>query len=148
MKTVFDKTTRDELVGRIDKLNDSSKKEWGKMNLYQMLRHCTLWDSWIQNNKDNKQAFIGRLFGKIGLKKVLKDESPLARNTPTLQALKIAETSGDIASEKKKWIAMINEYDHFSNSGFVHPFFGKMTKEQVGQMAYKHADHHLRQFNG
>ncbi len=148
MKTVFDQTTRDELIGRIDNLNENNKKEWGKMNVYQVVRHCRLWDEWVQHDKTTKQALIGRLFGRMALKNVLKDDSPLARNTPTLNAFKIKETGGDIASEKKRWIALINEYAQFSKPDFVHPFFGKMTKEQVGQMAYKHADHHLRQFNG
>ncbi|WP_216846745.1 DUF1569 domain-containing protein [Mucilaginibacter sp. L196] len=137
MKTVFDKTTRDELISRIDTVNENSQNEWGKMSVYQALKHCTLWDEWIQSNKNNNQAFIGRLFGRMALKKILKNEAPLARNTPTLSELKVKETNGDIASEKKKWIALINEYVHFSNPGFVHPFFGKMTKEQVGQVAYK-----------
>jgi len=147
MKTVFDKTTRDELIGRIDTLNENSKNKWGKMNVYQVLKHCTLWDEWMQSNKSNKQAFIGRLFGKMALKKILKDESPLARNTPTLRELIVKEINGDVASEKTKWIALINEYAHFSNPNFVHTFFGKITKEQAGQLVYKHADHHLRQFN-
>jgi len=147
MKTVFDKTTRDELIGRIDTLNENSKNKWGKMNVYQVLKHCTLWDEWMQRNKSNNQAFIGRLFGKMALKKILKDESPLARNTPTLRELIVKEINGDVASEKTKWIALINEYAHFSNPNFVHTFFGKITKEQAGQLAYKHADHHLRQFN-
>ena len=146
MKTIFDKVTRDELIGRIGLLNESSIAQWGKMNVYQALKHCALWDEWVQNGKNNRQVFVGRLFGKMALKKVLKDESPLARNTPTLPELKIKENTGDIAYEKKKWIALINGYAHFSNPGFLHTFFGKMTKEQVGQMAYKHADHHLRQF--
>jgi len=147
MKTIFDKTTRDELITRINTLDESSKAAWGKMNVYQALKHCTLWDEWVQSGKANKQAFIGRLFGSMALKKVLKNESPLGHNSPTLPELRIKETSGDIAAEKKKWISLINEYAHFSNPGFIHTFFGKMTKEQVGQMAYKHADHHLRQFN-
>ena len=148
MKTVFDKPTRDELISRIEALNENNKAAWGRMNLYQALKHCTLWDEWMQSSRDNKQVFIGRLFGKMALKKVLKDEAPLRRNTPTLPEFKIKETTGDIPSEKKKWVALINEYAHFLNPGFNHPFFGKMTKQQVGQMAYKHADHHLRQFNG
>ena len=147
MKTVFDKAIREEVIGRINSLNENSKAAWGKMNVYQALRHCILWDEWVQNGKNNSQAFIGRLFGKMALRKVLKDESPLTRNTPTLPELRIKETTGDIASEKEKWIALINAYAHFSTPVFVHTFFGKMTKEQVGQMAYKHADHHLRQFN-
>ena len=148
MKTVFDKSTRDELIGRINLLNENNTAAWGKMNLYQALKHCTLWDEWVQSGKNNKQVFIGRLFGKMALKKVLKDESPFDRNTPTLPELRIKETGGDIAAEKRKWVALINEYAHFSNPDFIHTFFGKMTREQVGQMAYKHADHHLRQFNG
>ncbi|MDR3679615.1 MAG: DUF1569 domain-containing protein [Flavipsychrobacter sp.] len=147
MKTVFDQTTREELINRIETLDENSKSQWGKMNVYQALKHCTLWDEWIQADKNNKQVFIGRLFGGTALKKVLKDDGPLTRNTPTLNEFKIKETSGDIASEKKKWMALINAYAYFSNPGFIHPFFGKMTKEQVGQVAYKHADHHLRQFN-
>ena len=147
MKTVFDKTTRDELISRINSLTADSAALWGKMNVYQMLKHCTLWEEWIQSNKKNKQAFVGILFGKMALKGLLKDDSPLRHNTPTLAELKIKETTGDIAFEKKRWIALINEYAHFSNPGFVHTFFGKMTKEQVGWMAYKHIDHHLRQFN-
>ena len=30
---------------------------------------------------------------------------------------------------------------------FIHPFAGKMNEEQNGWLPYKHADHHLRQFN-
>ena len=78
---------------------------------------------------------------------MLKDESPLMRNSPTIPELIIKEHSGDIVSEKKRWIMLIEQYTHYSDAGFVHSFFGKMTKEQVGYMAYKHTDHHLRQFN-
>ena len=148
MKTVFDKTTRDELISRINALNENNPAVWGKMNVYQALKHCTLWDEWVQTDKTHKQVFIGRLFGRMALKKVLKDEAPLAHNTPTLPEFRIKEPTGDIASEKKKWIALINNYTQFSKPDFVHSFFGKMTREQVGQIVYKHADHHLRQFNG
>lgn len=147
MKTVFDQATRDELTTRINCLSEDKTALWGKMNVYQMLKHCTLWDEWIQSSKKNKQVFVGMLFGKMALKSVLKDDSPLTRNTPTLRELIIKEQSGDIAAEKKKWIALMEQYADYSNPSFVHPFFGKMTREQVGQVVYKHTDHHLRQFN-
>lgn len=146
MKTIFDKSTRDELINRIHKLNENSKAEWGKMNVYQMLKHCTLWDEMIAGKKKYKQAFIGRVFGKMALKNVLKDEKPLRRNTPTVPEFRVT-ANGDVLSERAKWIALIEGHAHFSNPGFIHPFFGRMTTEQIGQMAYKHADHHLRQFN-
>ena len=149
MKTIFDKTTREELINRINTLNENSTAQWGKMNIYQMLKHCTLWEEWISSEKKHKQVFIGRLFGKMALKNLLKDESPLRRNSPTIPDLRINRIgiNGNILSERAKWIALIEEYKHFSNNDFVHSFFGKMTKEQIGYLAYKHADHHLRQFN-
>ncbi|MDR3697396.1 DUF1569 domain-containing protein [Mucilaginibacter sp.] len=146
MKTVFDKTTRDELITRIDTLNEQSAAKWGKMNVYQMIKHCRLWEEMISGELKCRRSFPGRLFGKMALKGFLKDDDPPGRNTPTAPELKVKEGSGDVVAEKKKWIAMIEENAHFSNPYFIHPFFGKMTKEQVGCLAYKHIDHHLRQF--
>jgi len=146
MKTVFDKTTRDELINRIGTLGENSTAQWGKMNVYQMIKHCALWEEMAMGKVRYKRAFVGRLFGRIALKKVLKDDAPLTRSTPTLPELRITET-GDVLAEKAKWISLIGEYEHFTDADFVHPFFGKMTKEQIGYLAYKHTDHHLRQFN-
>ena len=149
MKTIFDKGTRDELIKRINTLNQNCTAQWGKMNIYQMLKHCTIWEEWIsgKNKPKYKQEFIGFVFGKMALKSMIKDESPLRRNVPTSATFKVKEKNGDVESEKKKWITLIEEYEHYSNPGFIHDFFGKMTKEQVGLLAYKHTDHHLRQFN-
>jgi hypothetical protein len=147
MKTIFDKTTRLELINRINSLTENSQAQWGKMNIHQMLKHCTLWEEWIMSEKKNKIAFVGRLFGKMALKNILKDEKPIMRNSPTLPELKVKENKLNIALEKEKWIVLINEHADSSNAEFVHNFFGKMTREQVGYLAYKHTDHHLRQFN-
>jgi hypothetical protein len=117
------------------------------MNVYQMLQHCRLFEEMIFSKKKYKQALIGRIFGKMALRNVLKDEKPLRHNTPTLPELRV-KNEGDIATEKTKWIALIEEYANLENTNFVHPFFGKMTRDQIGWLAYKHSDHHLRQFNG
>lgn len=71
----------------------------------------------------------------------------MGKNAPTESDFKIMETSGDIPAENKKWMELVKEYEHFLTNNFEHWFFGKMTKEQTGYFAYKHADHHLRQFN-
>lgn len=145
MKTVLDKVTRDELTARISSLSENSAALWGKMNVYQMTKHCTLWEEMTQTNKKQKRAFVGLIFGKMALRKVLKDDAPLAHSTPTLPELRITG-DGDVAAEKAKWIILIGGYEHFATTDYEHPFFGKMTREQVGQLAYKHTDHHLRQF--
>jgi hypothetical protein len=47
MKTIFDKSTRAELADRINSLNENSKSIWGKMNVIQMTKHCTVWNNWV-----------------------------------------------------------------------------------------------------
>ena len=145
MKTVFDTDTRNELLKRINSLNENSKAQWGKMNVSQMMKHCTQWDEMALGKKKYKQSFIGRLFGKMALKGMMKDE-PMKKNMPTVPSFKIRENS-NVEEEKKKWARLLNEYSQFSNDGFIHPFFGIMSKEQTGYLVYKHIDHHLRQFN-
>lgn len=145
MKSIFDKSTRDELITRINSLNESSTAQWGKMTVSQMVKHCTQWDEMALGKRKYKQSLIGRLFGKMALKDMMKDK-PISKNLPTVPSFRITGDV-DLAEEKKKWIKHLDEYQHFSNEGFIHPFFGSMTKENTGFMVYKHIDHHLRQFN-
>jgi hypothetical protein len=147
MKSILDKSTRDELIQRIHLLNDQSTAQWGRMNIHQMLKHCILCEEMFLGKKKYKREFIGRIFGRIGLKQMLKDGKPLGRNAPTGVDFKNLESSGNLVAEKDKWISLIGEYASYANDGFEHWFFGKMTKEQVGFFDYKHIDHHLRQFN-
>ena len=146
MKTTLDKLNRDELITRINLLSENSVAHWGKMNVLQMIKHCVLWEEMVLKNQVYKRIFIGRIFGKIGLRSILKDETPLKRNTPTIPEFIIKEKSGDITHEKTKWISFIEQYGDFENDNFIHPFFGKMTRDQIGKTAYKHIDHHLKQF--
>ena len=148
MPTVFDPSTRAALIRRIQAVEETSTARWGRMTVYQMLRHCTLWEAWIQGRppRTYKQAFIGRVFGGMALKRLTRDDRPLARNVPTSREFRTSETTGDVAAERRKWAALVEAYAQYSNPDFIHDFFGRMTREQVGQLAYKHSDHHLRQF--
>ena len=146
MKSIFEKSTRDDLIERIQSLDVNNPVNWGKMTISQMMMHCIKWDEMALGKTKYKQSLIGWLFGKMALKDMMRDE-PMKRNLPTVPSFKIKE-SGNFAEEKIKWIKLIDEYGHYSGSGFIHPFFGKLTKEQMGWMAYKHIEHHLCQFNG
>jgi hypothetical protein len=144
MKSIFDQAQREELIKRINTLDEHSIAQWGKMNVYQMLKHCTLWEEMLLGKKQYRQSFLGRLFGKIALKNMLKDE-PMKPNLPTVPSFKVSG-NGDVAVAKAEWIALISQHAENKSLGFIHPFFGKLTTEQAGQMAFKHIDHHLRQF--
>ncbi|MEB2774342.1 DUF1569 domain-containing protein [Algoriphagus sp. D3-2-R+10] len=145
MKTVFDKKTVVELITRINTLQTDSPSKWGKMTSYQMLKHCTLSEEMFQGKKTYKRLFIGKLFGRMALKSILNNGNPMKKNQPTHPEMKITGP-GNFEMEREKWIELLQTYTPFSNNRFIHPFFGKMTKEQIGNYVYKHTDHHLRQF--
>jgi len=145
MKTILDKTTREELMARISSLNANSNAQWGKMTVYQMLKHCAVWEEMAQGKKLYKQVFLGRLFGKKALSDFIKNDKPVKRNLPTMPNFKM-NGDGDVEAEKARWIALLQEYTQTPLNGFMHPFFGKLTADEAGRLAYKHSDHHLRQF--
>jgi len=149
MRTVFDDITRNDLTQRIDALHEKSKVQWGKMNVQQMIQHCILSNEMILENKKYKRAFIGVLLGKMILKKEMQEGSIMRRNSPTIPELVVKESNADITLLKNKWKASLASYTQYASADliFVHAFFGKMTKEQVGYLVYKHTDHHLRQFD-
>ncbi len=91
MKTIFDTSTRDELLQRINSLNEECKPIWGKMNVYQMTKHCTIWNQWVLGKKDciYKQDFLGKIFGKMALKSNTKDDKPISKNMPAGKAFSV-----------------------------------------------------------
>lgn len=148
MQSIFQPDTIRQLKSRINKLNSDSKAQWGKMNIYQMLRHCVENESMLLREKSFRRLFIGRLFGKLALNANIKDDKPLDKNGPTHPDLKIGG-NGDVEEQKTKWLSLLDKYPSMLASdyeGFIHPFFGKMSSEQVSKFAWKHIDHHLRQF--
>ncbi|OOQ59023.1 DUF1569 domain-containing protein [Mucilaginibacter pedocola] len=147
MQTTLDKATRDSLIARIKTLNEGSRAEWGKMNVYQMARHCRQWEELTNGTLPAKRIFIGRIIGPMILKAVMKDDAPIRRNSPSAPETIITDESGDLAAEKTRWIELMEYNAANPIDGFIHPFFGKMTNEQICRLAYKHIDHHLRQFN-
>ncbi|WP_057940070.1 DUF1569 domain-containing protein [Algoriphagus resistens] len=148
MKTVFERETREELMHRIHSLKKDNTPLWGEMNVFQMTKHNTYWNRWILGEGDfvYKQEFLGKIFGKIALKRMLKGERLLDKNIPTSEQFKVKVINGDLEEEKSKWVSLLGKYENYNNPEFVHDFLGKMTKEQIGIFVHKHTDHHLRQF--
>lgn len=149
MKTIFDPNIKLQLIKRIEKINADSKAQWGKMNVYQMIKHLNIWNQWvlgIDNNIPYKQDFLGKIIGKMVLKANTKNDKPMGKGAPAGSNFTIKEKSGDFEKQKQNLFDLTEHYGRYCNPDFIHGFFGKMTKEQIGIFAYKHYDHHLRQF--
>jgi hypothetical protein len=78
---------------------------------------------------------------------MLYNDSPFRKNLPTAKFLKELEPK-DFNVEKAALISLLDEFESKKEQEEwkAHPGFGYFTKQQWGQMQYKHLDHHLRQF--
>ena len=147
MKNLFDKDTYTEITNRINMLTPQSQRQWGKMDVAQMLAHCKEAFKVPLSDKKMPRMFMGLLIGWM-IKPKLYNESPWKKNLPTAPNF-IIKDSRDFKKEKQELTDLINQFhnDAPENVGrFPHPMFGSFTKEQWGQSMYKHFDHHLLQF--
>lgn len=147
MRTILNKTTRDEVIRRINALNENNTALWGKMNVRQMVKHGAIWDKMALGKTQHKREFLGYLIGGMVKKFFFKSDKPMDKNVPAGDLAVKGPVSSNFEEDKKHWISLIEEYGQLSGHEMIHPFFGKLTQEQVGLFAFKHADHHLRQFN-
>ncbi len=147
MKNLFDTGVYNEIIQRIDKLTAQSQRQWGKMNVAQMLAHCKEAFKVPLSDKKMPRMFLGLLVGWV-VKAKLYNDSPWKRNLPTAPNF-IIKDERDFEKEKGELTSLINQ---FYNGGpgnvgrFPHPMFGSFTTEQWGKSMYKHLDHHLQQF--
>lgn len=147
MKNIFNQLHTEEILNRIDKLSPNSKPQWGKMDVAQMLAHCSSFQDIAMGNSFPARGWLGILIGNF-VKPIFYNDKPLAQNMSTIPTILIVdEKEFEIEKERLKQKIII-----FQNNGpegcttHPHPFFGKLASEQWGKGIYKHLDHHLKQF--
>jgi hypothetical protein len=148
MKSLFDAATATEIKKRIALLGPSSQREWGKMNAAQAMAHCAITMEWAVGDSFAPRMFVGRILGPLVKSKVLKDDAPIGRNSPTAKSLVVANER-DLGQESQRLCALIDRFRDGGPQGCTkhpHTFFGTLTPEEWGRLMYKHLDHHLRQF--
>src|SRR5215471_9786050 len=61
MKNLFEKETVEEVVSRIDKLQPIAQRQWGKMDVAQMMAHCSGAMDMATGELILPRLFIGRV---------------------------------------------------------------------------------------
>ena len=147
MKSIFNKADQNEILDRLAKLTPDNKPEWGIMSVGQMVKHCIICEEYYFGNVPVKRAFLGRVIGKMALRGILKPgNTMLWKNSKTRPAFLATDKVDDLEGQKRKWKSLIETYNTYPSEYFTHWFFGKMTREQLGQFVYIHSNHHLTQF--
>lgn len=147
MKNLFEAATLAELQERLTRLKPDSKRQWGKMDPAQMLAHCSEWIEIAEGVKNPPRSFAGRIFGRFAKSRVLS-ERPIARNMPTDSSL-IVRDEREFALERQRLKRRMERFTTAGPEGCTrhpHSFFGAMSPAEWARLAYKHLDHHLRQF--
>ncbi len=147
MKSLFDSNTHQEVLHRIEQLDEQKQPNWGKMTVVEMLRHSQR-PMEVANGKLSleKPNAVMKLIFKL-FKSTMYNDEPWKQNLPTVKEFLVRETE-NFQTEKEGLIANLYEFEKKSTNLHwpEHPAFGKFSTDQWGKMQYKHIDHHLRQF--
>jgi len=148
MKSLFISEYYNEILNRINALDENPRPLWGKMDVAQMLVHCAgplkvpLGQLTLK-----KPNFMFRMLLLL-FKSSFYNDKPWKQGLTTAKAYQIVEPK-IFHTEKTKLINLVDEFyskRELSNWPPRHPYLGDFTKEQWGKMQYKHLDHHLKQF--
>lgn len=148
MKNAFNQKDTSEFINRIEKLSQTSKPNWGKMNVEKMLAHCNVTYEKIYDDIHPKLNAFKKLLLKLFVKNVVVNDKPYKKNGQTAPEFLI-KNSRDFEIEKKRLVEYINKTQQLGESHFdgkESHSFGILTKQEWSTMLSKHLDHHLTQF--
>ncbi|MEC0201243.1 DUF1569 domain-containing protein [Paenibacillus lautus] len=147
MNNMYNHLDMTQILNRIDTLSSQSQPLWGKMDVAQMLSHCSAFQDIAMGITNPPRGWLGILVGKFA-KPVFYNEKPLPRNMSTIPDILIVDPR-EFETEKeqlKEKIIAFQKNGPERCTTHPHSFFGKLTSEQWGRGLYKHLDHHLKQF--
>ena len=144
MKNLFNTEDKQEIICRLQKLTPIHQRQWGKMEVAQMLKHCTLPLEMALTNPKPPRSFMGRIMGPL-FKNAVMGTPPFKKNSFTPPEFRVVSEQ-DFNTQKEKLVGLISRFNHENVSDTMHPFFGKLTNEEWGHGNYKHLNHHLSQF--
>jgi len=149
MKSLFNEIDYKEIRKRIEDLTADNQRQWGKMNIAQMLAHCSIGFEIAIGKlifKDKSNFILRTLIKRIVLNLVKKGD--LGKNQKTFSIYKIKDDK-EFETEKARLLKNIDLFYTLADKNEIgkHPYFGKLSKDDWGALQYVHTNHHLTQFS-
>jgi hypothetical protein len=135
------------LIERVKQLEVSSKANWGRMSVTEMLAHCNSCNRQILSGSREKKStgIKQRLLGILAIyiaPNFVKDLETEERHEMSGKA-----PDESFENERQEFIRVISRFPGNARElTLSHPAFGNISTREWGIAAYKHMDHHLRQF--
>lgn len=146
MPVMHDAAARTGLIERAAKLTPSSRPVWGRMSVDQMLWHV---NAQLEVAMDKRPCEMVDTFFKRTVIKQVALYGPWPKGkAPTAKEMK-ATGQYDIATERARFGELIEEFSGRdpASAWRPHPAFGGLSGKQWSLLAWRHADHHFRQFS-
>ncbi|MBI5433488.1 MAG: DUF1569 domain-containing protein [Planctomycetes bacterium] len=146
MPTILDPSDRDALLQRVRRIQPNSSALWGKFDAPRMV--CHLADSLRVALGERPVKRVDN-FATRTLVKWLVVYSPIAPPRGKIETAPemLASAPSDWAREVADVETLLKRLATVPTTA-AHPYFGPLTHSGWCRLAWKHVDHHLRQFGG
>ena len=149
MKTVGHPVVLRSLIARIDRLRSDSARRWGSLTPHEMLCHLGDASEMVLLTRPRTDSVPHR---RRPIVKLLALWSPLRwphgwATNPMHDPRTLGTRPSEFAKDLARAVAGLDELA--TGTGLLEPahgVFGVMSREDWQRWAYKHTDHHLRQF--
>lgn len=140
-----------ELVQNLKAAKADAQRQWGVMSFQQMIEHLV---DTVKNASGRLRLPLineGERLAKF--RAFLMSDSPFSPNTknPLMNEegapLKQPDVSSAVNKLQKELDYFFETFEKQPDLQTANPFFGDLTFEENVQLLYKHAMHHLKQFN-
>jgi hypothetical protein len=146
MPSLRNENDRRSLIERLQRMAPDARARWGKFDAPRMMCHLG----------DALEEALGRravprsgpgLLRHFPMKHLAIHVIPMPKNAGAPREL-LAEEPGDFEVNRRRVVQAIDEVAHRPpGRGPDHFLFGAMSCDQWNHLAWKHIDHHLRQFD-
>jgi len=146
MRSVLIEEDRKALDRRIAALTPAASPRWGRMSVDRMLAHLSQSTRMALGQLPVKPR-RKRAFQMFPLKHLILYVFPFPKGAPTSPEL-LAAPASSVEDEKRALLDLVARLGSGPREGAgpTHPLFGPLSRQEWGALAYKHSDHHLRQF--
>jgi hypothetical protein len=146
MSTFADSAARSAVRQRVASLTPEAKRQWGKMTPHQMI--CHLADGFRLASGERPPERVDNFLSRSVVRFVAL-HTPLTWPHGVKTVPEADQQAGGTkpVGWDKDHAELLSMLDAFvAQDGLRHPIFGKLTAAEWNIWAFRHMDHHLRQF--
>ena len=146
MTSFWDSAAREDICRRVEQLTPDAAAQWGKFTAPKMLAHLN--DAMRMASGDLAVAPKNTPLRFWPLKQLVIYVLPFPKGAPTAPELLARCDASDLKAEQAAFRGLADRVAAKSadEAWPPHPAFGMLTHNAWGVLAWRHADHHLRQF--